>query len=297
MPRMLTIISQTLSGFPWISRAPVVPVVRLSGVIAAGGGLRASLSLAGVAEPLEAAFSHPRARAVALLINSPGGSPVQSTLILKRIRALAEEKSLPVFAFVEDVAASGGYMLACAADEIYADASSIVGSIGVISAGFGAHKLLDKVGLERRVYTAGEKKMMLDPFQPENEDDVARLKQIQIDVHKAFKDLVRTARDGRLREDEAKLFTGEFWAGEQARDLGLIDGLGDIRSVLRKRFGSKVKLPIIGGKQPFWRRMTPLSRAPGIGGVEGVEARWTRDLAEDLIGGLEARAHWSRFGL
>ena len=194
---------------------PVVPVVRLSGVIGFSTPLRPGLTLSSVAKPLERAFAYPRARAVALLINSPGGSAVQSHLVFQRIRQLAREKNRPVIAFVEDVAASGGYMIACAADEIVADPSSIVGSIGVIGASFGFSKLIDKIGVERRIYTSGTNKAMLDPFLPENPDHVARLKAIQEDIHASFIDLVKSRRGAKLTAPEPELFSGEYWAGKK----------------------------------------------------------------------------------
>ena len=191
---------------------PVVPVVRLTGVIGFSTPLRPGLTLASVAKPLDRAFAWPRARAVALIINSPGGSAVQSHLIFQRVRQLSAEKKVPVVAFVEDVAASGGYMIACAADEIFADPSSIVGSIGVIGATFGFDKLIDKIGIERRIYTSGVNKAMLDPFLPENPDHVARLKAIQEEIHGTFISLVKSRRGGKLNGAEEDLFTGEYWA-------------------------------------------------------------------------------------
>src|SRR5215218_5031545 len=187
---------------------PVVPVVRLTGIIGFSTPLKPGLTLASCARSLERAFAVRRARAVALLINSPGGSAVQSHLIFNRVRTLAEEKKVPVIAFVEDVAASGGYMLACAADEIVADVSSIVGSIGVVGGSFGFHRLLEKVGVERRLYTSGEHKGMLDPFLPENPKDVERLKAIQKEIHDSFIGLVKARRGPALRETEADLFSG-----------------------------------------------------------------------------------------
>lgn len=265
-------------------RAPaIVPVVRLSGVIAARGGFGPVLSLASVAPRLQRAFSLRGARAVALIINSPGGSPVQSALIARRIRALAEEKKLPVHVFVEDVAASGGYWLACAGDDIYVDASSIVGSIGVISAGFGFTKALERLGVERRVHTAGENKAMLDPFQPEDPEDVAKLRRLQDEMHATFKDWVRSRRGDRLKGDDATLFQGEFWTGKRGLELGLVDGLGHLRDVLRERYGEKVRLPLIGERQPgFLRRMLGLSSV---------------SLAQDALEVAEQRALWGRYGL
>lgn len=265
----------------------LVPVVRLSGVIASAGPFRDALNLAAVADDLEAAFNVRGAKAVALIVNSPGGSPVQSSLLFKRIRSLAEEKKLPVYAFVEDVAASGGYMLACAADEIFADEHSVVGSIGVVSAGFGFTGLIEKLGVERRIHTAGEAKATLDPFKPEDPEDVARLEAIQEEVHKGFKALVAKSRDGKLKGDEKKLFSGEFWVGTQAVPLGLIDGIGDLRSVLRDKFGEKVRFRLVGGPRPWWRRRSGIATGPLAG----------PDFAGDLLKSLEARSLWGRFGL
>src|SRR6201995_2778129 len=223
----------------------VVPVARLSGVIGAVTPLRQGLTLAGVAKTLERAFSMRNAKAVAIVINSPGGSPEQSRQIYLRIRQLAVEKKLPVLIFVEDVAASGGYMIACAGDEIFCDPSSILGSIGVVGGSFGMHELIKKIGVERRLYTAGEHKAMLDPFLPEDPDDVARLKKIQREIHALFISLVKESRGARLKGADDDLFTGEYWAGESAISLGLADSIGDLRSVLRSRFGEKVGMPVV----------------------------------------------------
>lgn len=274
--------------FDWLRdrfrRGPVVPVVRLSGVIASGGLLGArGLSIEGVAPLLAKAFSQRGAKAVALVINSPGGSPVQSALIAQRIRLLANEKSLPVIAFVEDVAASGGYWLACAADEIFADSASIVGSIGVISAGFGFKDLIAKLGVERRVHTSGENKAMLDPFRDERPDDVERLKRLQAEIHDGFKAWVRQRRGSRLKGDEAMLFSGEFWTGMRGLDLGLVDGLGELRAVLQQRYGAKVHLPVIQQRRRFLQRF-------GLG--SGIES-----IGPNTLAALEERAHWQRFGL
>ena len=225
--------------------AAVVPVVRLSGVIGAVTPLRPGLTLAGIAKMLERAFATKHAKAVALVINSPGGSPVQSRQIYLRIRQLAAEKKLPVLVFVEDVAASGGYMIACAGDEIFCDPSSILGSIGVVGGSFGFQEMIKKIGVERRLYTAGEHKAMLDPFLPENPEDVARLKAIQREIHDIFIALVKDSRGARLKGAEDVLFTGEYWAGETSVSLGLADGIGDIRSTLRARYGEKVLTPVI----------------------------------------------------
>jgi signal peptide peptidase SppA len=240
------------------------------------------LALAEQASSIERVFKLSRLKAVALAINSPGGSPVQSALLAGRIRQLAEENEIPVYAFCEDVAASGGYWLACAAEEIYADPASIVGSIGVVSAGFGFTDMLEKIGVERRVHTSGEKKGMLDPFVPEVEDDLARLREIQEDIHEQFKDYVRKRRGTKLIASEDMLFSGEFWTGRRSQELGLIDGLGDLRSVMREKYGEKVNLHLVGGRKRF-----------GLGRLLGGQA----DLVDQGVAALEDRAYWSRFGL
>ncbi|WP_244422300.1 S49 family peptidase [Bradyrhizobium sp. ORS 285] len=276
--------------------APVVPVVRLSGVIGAVTPLRPGLTLAGVAKMLERAFSMRNAKAVALVINSPGGSPVQSRQIYLRIRQLATEKKLPVLVFVEDVAASGGYMIACAGDEIFCDPSSIVGSIGVVGGSFGLQDLIKKIGVERRLYTAGEHKAMLDPFLPENPDDVARLKKIQREIHALFISLVKQSRTTKLKGADDVLFTGEYWAGETAVTLGLADAIGDLRAVLRARFGDKVAMPVVA---PAGGLLSGLlgRKAAGAGSLaaEGWGLSWS-GLAEELISAAETRAIWARFG-
>src|SRR6188474_255957 len=215
--------------------AAIVPVVRLSGVIGAVTPLRPGMSLGGVARLLERAFGTRGAKAVAIVINSPGGSPVQSHQIHNRIRQLAAEKKLPVLMFVEDVAASGGYMIACAGDEIICDPSSIIGSIGVVGGSFGFQGLIEKLGIERRLYTSGKNKAMLDPFLPEKADDVARLKEIQNEIHVMFIDLVKKSRGGKLKGSEDELFSGAYWTGTKSIDLGLSDAIGDLRTVLRAR--------------------------------------------------------------
>ncbi|WP_210497227.1 S49 family peptidase [Microvirga antarctica] len=275
-------------------RHPVVPVVRLSGAIGAVMPLRSGLAMANVAPLLERAFAVPDAKAVAFVINSPGGSAAQSHLIFRRIRALAEEKGLPVFAFVEDAAASGGYMIACAADEIFADPASIVGSIGVVSAGFGFDRFIARFGIERRVHTAGENKAMLDPFQPEDPKDVERLKALQRSIHDVFEGLVRARRGAKLSTDNPDLFSGSFWVGQEALSLGLIDGLGDIRSILRLRFGDKVDLRMIEpARPPLLGRLMGRRALGQVGQVSQVSLL---DPAE-MIGVLEERQSWARLGL
>jgi signal peptide peptidase SppA len=273
-----------------LSGAAVVPVVRLSGLIGAVTPLRPGMSLAGVARVLERAFSIRNAKAVALLINSPGGSPVQSRQIYVRIRQLAAEKKLPVLVFVEDVAASGGYMIACAGDEIFCDPSSILGSIGVVGGSFGLQELIKKIGVERRLYTAGEHKAMLDPFLAENPDDVAKLKAIQREIHAIFIELVKQSRGGRLKGADEVLFTGEYWAGETSVSLGLADGLGDLRSTLRARYGDKVLTPLIAPPSGMLSGLLG-RRSPGTFELEGVSG-----LPEELISALESRAIWAKFG-
>jgi len=262
---------------------PVVPVLRLSGVIGFSTPLRPGLSLAGIARALDRLFAVRNAKAVALLINSPGGSPAQSHLIFRRIRDLAREKDRNVIAFVEDAAASGGYMLACAADEIIADANSVVGSIGVVGGSFGFDKLIAKIGIERRLYTSGEHKAMLDPFLPEDPADVERLKALQREIHDDFIALVKSRRGGKLNGPDETLFSGEYWTGRRALGFGLIDAIGDLRSTLRQRFGDKVYTPLITAERGLLGR-----RALGVGDV---------GLAEDMISALEARAMWARYGL
>ena len=272
---------------------PVVPVVRLSGVIGAVTPLRPGMTLAAVARTLERAFSIRNAKAVALVINSPGGSPVQSRQIYLRIRQLAAEKSLPVLVFVEDVAASGGYMIACAGDEIFCDPSSILGSIGVVGGSFGFQELIKKIGVERRLYTAGEHKAMLDPFKPENPDDVARVKALQHEIHSIFIALVKKSRGSRLKGSEDVLFTGEYWAGETSVSLGLADGIGDLRSVLRARYGDKVKTPVVAPSSGMLSGLLG-RRAPGAVSLDSLPG--VAGLPDELISALETRAIWARFG-
>jgi serine protease SohB len=290
MPDLIKVIADTLGPLMparFRSDTPVVPVMRFSGVIGAAVPLRPGLSLASTAKMIERAFTTRNARAVALIINSPGGSPAQSHLIFQRIRQLSAEKKLPVLAFIEDVGASGGYMLACSADEIVADPYSIVGSIGVVSGSFGFEKLIDKLGIERRLYTSGERKAMLDPFLPEKPEDVKRLKAIQKDIHERFIVLVKERRGAKLNGADKTLFSGEFWTATNALDLGLIDNIGDLRSFLRARYGDKVRTPLIAAEKSFWAR-----RIPGMGKME-----IGRGLADEAISALEERAIWSRYGL
>lgn len=262
-------------SLPFVKKPPLVAVVRLSGAIGMAG--RGSLNDASLAPVLEKAFRKGKPAAIALEINSPGGSPVQSSLIGARIRRLAEEIEIPVYAFVEDVAASGGYWLAAAADEIWADDSSVLGSIGVISSGFGAHVLLARQGVERRVHTAGQSKSMLDPFAPEKKEDVARLKVLLDDIHQNFIAHVKSRRGGKL-DETADLFNGEVWLARRAQDLGLIDGIAHLKPKMQDRFGKKVRFRRYGLRKPIW-------------------SRFGAALAQDAVAGLEERAAYARFGL
>jgi len=271
--------------------AAVVPVVRMAGVIGFSTPLRPGLTISSVARSLERAFAVRNASAVALSINSPGGSAVQSHLIYQRIRQLAEEHERPVIAFVEDVAASGGYMIACAADEIVCDSSSIVGSIGVVGGTFGFNRLIERLGIERRIYTAGERKVMLDPFLPEKPEDVAHLKAIQQDIHEGFISLVKGRRGAALSSAERALFSGEYWTGRKAKDLGLVDQIGDLRGILRQRYGESVTTPLISAERGLFGRRVPGVESVAFTGWSGV------GFAEEVVSALEARALWARYGL
>jgi signal peptide peptidase SppA len=276
----------------WMWRGPLIPVLRFSGAIGVITPLKPGLSLSTSAAAIEKAFSMRGAKAVAIQINSPGGSAVQSGLIYRRIRALAAEKDLKVYVFAEDVAASGGYLLALAGDEIYADTSSIVGSIGVITATFGLHELIHKIGVERRVITAGANKDTLDPFLPEKPEDVERVKAIQRDVHAAFIDLVKARRGAKIAAAADNLFTGEFWSGKKALELGLIDGIADLRTKMRELYGDEVRLKLVTQAGGWLRRRRSVfaeGSALDFGFAPG-------GLAADLISAIEARALWSRFG-
>lgn len=276
---MIKSLLRSIPG-PWSSQAPRIAVVRLQGSISARPGFAGGISLAGVAPVLDRAFGLKRVAAVFLVINSPGGSPVQSSLIARHIRRLAEEKQVPVVACVEDAAASGGYWIACAADEIVADPASILGSIGVVAAGFGFEGALQRLGVERRMHTAGSEKSFLDPFRPEVPEDVARLEVLLEDLHGEFRTWVLSRRAEKLKAAPEALFTGRFWPGRKAVELGLADRLGDAAGEAKRRFGDKAKLIPVGGRRPgLLRRLLP-----GLG-------------AEAVIGALEERAAWGRLGL
>lgn len=269
------------------SKRVEIPVVRLQGMITAQPSpLKNTLSLGGCATTLEKAFAGKKAPAVALVINSPGGSPVQSRLIFRRIRDLAEENKKQVLVFVEDVAASGGYMIACAGDEIYADPSSIVGSIGVVSSSFGFPELLKKVGVERRVHTSGKNKMSLDPFLPEKKADIEHLKALQLDIHETFINLVKERRKERL-SDDSNLFTGMFWTGTKGKELGLVDGLGDIRYVLKAHYGAQTRLRLVSPPRGLFSY-----KAAG-----GIQAGVGADAVDAFATIAEERALRARYGL
>lgn len=285
---MLSSLRRFLPGF-LKNDAPVIPVVRLQGPIGMSSPLKPGLSLATAALPLEKAFSMKKAPAVALIVNSPGGSPVQSRLIFQRIRDLAKENEKDVLVFVEDVAASGGYMIALAGDEIIVDPSSVVGSIGVVAAGFGFTEMIKKIGVERRVYTAGEKKVTLDPFQPEVPEDIEYLKTLQQEIHETFIDMVKSRRADVL-SDDPDLFTGKFWTGTSALNLGLVDAIGDLRGVLKKRYGEKAEPKLISGPRGLFGRKA----AVGVGLEAG---SLTAGLGNELISAAEERLMWQRFGL
>jgi signal peptide peptidase SppA len=278
----------------WRKKTAIINVIRLEGTIVAGKSMRGGSINAKDLEPvLKKAFQKGIA-GVALQINSPGGSPVQSALIGARIRALSTKHEVPVYAFCEDVAASGGYWLACAADEIYADESSIIGSIGVISAGFGLVGTMKKLGAERRVYTAGESKSVLDPFQPEKKEDVARIKALQLEIHESFKRWVRARRGVKLKEN-GDLFTGAFWVGATAKELGLVDDLGHMNNVLQRKFGDRVDIRLIDQPRGWGLGLLGLGGAKGFGGAKGLGA--IAELPDATLSTLEDRSLWARFGL
>ncbi|MEM8626552.1 MAG: S49 family peptidase [Pseudomonadota bacterium] len=280
-------------------KRPTIPVIRLSGVIAAGS-MRSGISIGSAAPLIEKAFkAMGKEKTVAVVINSPGGSPVQSNLVMRRIRALADEKDAKVLVFVEDVAASGGYFIAIAGDEIFADPSSVVGSIGVISAQFGLQEAIAKLGIERRVYTAGESKSMLDPFKEAQSDDIARLRDILEEIHTVFIDTVKERRGDKLIGADSELFEGQVWVGRHAVTAGLIDGLSDVRTELRRRFGKKVRMQVIGRRQSLFSRQQPGVAMPWDAasvGTDGLGAAAAR-FAPALLDALEDHTQYQRFGV
>ncbi len=275
-------------NLPFLSKPPRIALLRLSGAIAARGAspfAAAGISAQASGPLIDRAFGMKRLAEVALVLNSPGGSPVQSSLVAQRIRRLADKKKVKVTAYVEDAAASGGYWLACAADEIVADPASILGSIGVISAGFGLEDAIGRIGVQRRMHTSGTEKSFLDPFRPERPEDVARLEALLGELHEVFRDWVRTRRGARLKAPEAELFSGRFWTGRRAVELGLADRLGEVTAELRARHGDKAQIVPIGARRPPW----PLRLFSGaaLGGV----------MAEGAMAAVEERAAWARLGL
>ncbi len=276
-----------LDGIPFLKElfhsAPRVPVIRLNGIISDSGIRRGGISYSKFSRQIEKAFKVKNARAVVLVINSPGGAPAQASLVADAVRQHAGEKELPVYAFIEDVAASGGYWLACAGDEIYAQGASIVGSIGVISASFGLDRFIARHDIDRRVYTEGRDKSFLDPFQPESQDDVKRLKVVQKDMHKIFIGWVKERRGEMLKGTDKTLFEGAFWSGVGAQEKGLIDGIGDMRSVIREKYGEKVRFVEMGADKKF---LPPFFRCGG-------RSEW----AAEILDALEQRSVWNRYGL
>jgi signal peptide peptidase SppA len=286
---MANFITRTLRRMGVSEQPPVVAVLRLNGAIGATGGLRPGLTISALASSIGRLFADKTITAAALVINSPGGSPVQAALIHDRVRLLAREKGIRVMTFAEDVGASGGYMLMLAGDEVYAHENSIVGSIGVVSAGFGFTKLIDKIGVERRVHISGDRKAMLDPFRPEKEQDVEHLEALQKEVHESFKAMVRERRAGKIKGEESELFSGAFWTGAKAQDFGLIDGLGDLYSICRKKFGDKVEFRLVAPRRGWFGWGGLSNRSDGVPMAQG----W----AQDLLAAVEERSLWSRFGL
>jgi signal peptide peptidase SppA len=278
---------------PFTKKIPQVAVVKLAGVIGASSSFQRGLNLQSIEASLESAFSNKKTTAVALIVNSPGGSPVQADLIQKRIRDLSAEKQKPIFVFCEDVAASGGYWIALAGNEIYANASSIIGSIGVVSAGFGFEEAINKLGIQRRIYSTGPNKGMLDPFQAEDPKHVDRLRSLQEEIFTLFREWVLSRRGSKLKGDHEEIFSGAFWTGIKAKELGLIDGLGDLREVMRDRFGEEVVFKNYSAKSGI------LSK---LGLANSLSSRMVGDgvmnsLLSDAMEWIETRATWKRFGL
>lgn len=277
-----------MRGMPFIGKhfedRPKVSIIRLSGVIV-DSGRRSNISFARVSKQIEKAFDKPGVVAVALAINSPGGSAGQSSLIANEIRHWAGEKNIPVYAFVEDIAASGGYWLACAADEIYAQAVSIVGSIGVISAGFGLEDFIKKYDVHRRLHTSGHEKSLLDPFLPEKPEDIERLQSLQKDLHNCFIDWVRERRGHMLKATDHTLFEGRFWTAQTALELGLIDGVQDMRSFLTGKYGERVKFIDVSADKRLFALPAPLMQADMSG------------IGDELLQSIESRSIWARYGL
>jgi len=289
-PKRIGRFDQLLSLLPFGfgENNPVIAVLRLDGVIGKIGMTKSGMTMKDLNKLIEKTFKIDKLEAVCLVINSPGGSPVQSDLIAKRITTLAKEKDIKIFGFVEDVAASGGYWLACAADEIYASHSSIIGSIGVISSGFGFHEAIKKLGIERRVHTEGKTKSVLDPFKPSRDSDVKIIKKIQKEIHQHFIDTVKERRSGRLTQSDDILFNGEFWTGQIALDYGLIDGIGDMYSFIQKKYGDKVKIEYIENKQSWIKKKL---------GMASLSKEFTSDFADSLVDSLEQKIAYNKFDI
>ena len=269
--------------FSFFKKKIIIPHIRLSGVIGSVGRFRQGIDFSSQQGIIKKAFSFKKAKSVAISINSPGGSPVQSHLIYTYIRQLAKKNKKNVIIFMEDVAASGGYLIACAGDEIYANSSSIVGSIGVISASFGFQDAIKKIGIERRVYTAGKNKSTLDPFKPEKEEDIQRLKKIQLELHSDFINVVKNSRGPKLKDPEKNnIFTGEFWSGSTSLKLGLIDGIGNAEQILREKFGEHVVIKKLEKPKSFIAKKLSTLFDNQIDGIANA---------------LEERALWQKFGL
>jgi signal peptide peptidase SppA len=272
---------------PLLEGKPKVIAIRMAGVIADTAMMRrAGISHQKYSKLIEKAFHSPNTKAIALVINSPGGAPAQCSLITAQIRRLSEEKEIPVYAFVEDVAASGGYWLACAAGEIYAQETSIVGSIGVISAGFGFEDLIKRYDIHRRVYTAGKDKSFLDPFKPERPEDVARLRELQESMHDSFKNWIKDRRGDKLNGTDNQTMEGAFWVATDALHYGLIDGIGDCRSIMKEKFGDDIKIVDIAPEKKWFPSFLPMG-----GGDAKV------DMVAEALSYAEDRAAWGRFGL
>lgn len=283
-----------LSSIPFIGKSkPTIAILRLEGVIGKVGSMKSGLTLNSLNKLIEKAFNVDRLAAVCLSINSPGGAPVQAELITNRIISLAKEKNVPVYSFVEDVAASGGYWLACAGERIFVNSSSVIGSIGVISSGFGFTEALGKLGIERRVYTQGKSKSVLDPFQPAKESDIKIVKKIQADIHEHFISSVKMLRAGRLTQNDDILFNGEFWAGQTAIDYGLVDEIGDLYSFIKQEFGKKVKIEYIERKQSWFQRRLGMINKAEKGNISSESL--VHDLTEAFIDSMETRLDKDRF--
>ncbi len=281
--QLLSILTFGLGGVK-----PVVAVLRLEGVVGKVSAMKSGLTLCSLNKLIEKMFKIERLKAVCLAINSPGGSPVQSELIANRIIELAKEKDIAVYSFIEDVAASGGYWLACAGDKIFANRSSIVGSIGVIAAGFGFHEAIEKLGIQRRVYTQGNNKSVLDPFQPEKESDVKIIKKIQKDIHNHFIDMVKERRGGKITQSDEVIFNGEFWSGQIAADFGLVDGIDDLYSFIQEKFGDEVKIEYIEQKQSWFKKRF---------GVSAVSKEFADNLVSGLVESAEKKLMQSKFDI